>query len=70
MVMPEPSVLLCMVIFGAFGMGYFLWGKNQARFVAIIAGILLCVYPYFITDLLWMIVIGVVLLAAPWVIEN
>ncbi len=54
---------------GVFGMAYFVYGKKQARFSAMLAGVLLCVYPYFVGSLLWECVIGAVLLAVPFVVD-
>ena len=55
---------------GALGLGYFIYGKRQAKFVPMIAGILLCVYPYFTDRLGWLIAIGVPLAATPFVIRE
>ncbi len=57
------------MIAGAFGVGYFIYGKKQRKLVPMIAGVLLCIYPYF-TDNLWVLLaIGAALLAAPFVID-
>ena len=61
--------LVVNLIFGAFGMAYFVYGKRQTKFVPVIAGVLLCVFPYFTDDLLVQCGIGAVLLAAPFVID-
>jgi hypothetical protein len=37
--------------------------------VPLIAGMALCVYPYFVDSMLWLCVIGAALLAAPFVID-
>jgi hypothetical protein len=50
------------------GLGYVTYGKRQTKFVPLDAGILLCAYPYFVDGWLWVSIIGVVLLAAPFVI--
>ncbi len=55
---------------GVFGMAYFVYGKRTMKYVPMIAGVALCVYPYFIDDLLWVCVVGVLLLAAPFVIHE
>jgi hypothetical protein len=34
-----------------------------------ISGVLLCVYPYFIDNLVWLCVIGAVLLVVPFVTD-
>lgn len=54
---------------GVFGMAYFVYGKRQTKITPMIAGLLLCIYPYFIDSLLWLCVVGVVLLIAPFVID-
>jgi hypothetical protein len=52
-----------------FGMAYFMYGKRQARFSAMISGVLLCIYPYFFDSVLWLCVIGAMLLTAPFLID-
>ncbi|MEO8753462.1 MAG: amino acid transport protein [Casimicrobiaceae bacterium] len=53
----------------ALGTGYFLYGKRQVRFAFLIAGMLLCVYPYFVDSVLWMSVVGLALAAAPFLLD-
>ena len=57
------------VVAGAIGMGYFIYGKRQAKYVPMIAGAVLCVYPYFVESLLALSVIGLLLVAAPFLID-
>lgn len=61
--------LIIGVIAGAFGLGYFIYGKRQSKVVPMLAGVLLCIYPYLTENLLWLSVIGVALLAAPFLID-
>jgi hypothetical protein len=61
--------LIVGIIAGAIGMGYFIYGKRQARFAPLLAGILLCIYPYFTDSLLWLCVIGVALVVAPFLVD-
>jgi hypothetical protein len=56
-------------IAGVFGMAYFVYGKRQTKITAMIAGVMLCVYPYFIDSLLWLCVVGGLLLIAPFAID-
>ena len=58
------------VFAGAFGIAYFVYGKRQTRIVPMIAGALLCVYPYFTDSVLWLSVFGGLLLIAPFVINR
>jgi hypothetical protein len=57
------------LIAGAFGAGYMMYGKRQTKFVPIIAGLLLCVYPYFVDGWLWLSVIGAALLVVPFLVD-
>jgi hypothetical protein len=61
--------LLVGFIAGVFGMAYFVYGKKQTKASAMIAGVLLCVYPYFIESVLWQVVVGAALLALPFFVD-
>jgi hypothetical protein len=61
--------LFVSMIAGVFGVAYFVYGKKQAKLTPMLSGVALCIYPYLIDSVVWMIVIGVVLLAAPFVID-
>ena len=64
-----PTTLAIGILTGAVGVGYFIYGKRQTRFAPLLAGMALCVYPYFVDSVLWLVVIGVVLMAAPFLID-
>jgi hypothetical protein len=61
--------LIVGIIAGAIGVGYFIYGKRQAKFAPLLAGMLLCIYPYFTDSLLWLSVIGVALVVAPFLVD-
>ena len=46
-----------------------MYGRRQTKFVSLIAGIVLCAYSYFIDSWVWLSVIGVLLLVAPFLID-
>lgn len=58
--------LFTSLIFGTIGMGYFVYGKKQANFTMLGAGVALMVYPYVVPGLAMMILIGIVLMAIPF----
>ena len=60
--------LLVSMVYSTVGLGMFMYGKRAVRFVPLIAGLLLMVVPYFITNLLWMTVASVALMASPFVL--
>jgi hypothetical protein len=57
------------VISGAFGMAYLVYGKRQSKITPVVAGVLLCVYPYFTENLFAQCAIGALLLAAPFIVD-
>jgi hypothetical protein len=63
------NALFVGLIAGAFGMAYFVYGKRQAKIVAMLSGIALCIYPYFFESVLWLCVVGAALLVAPFVVD-
>ena len=67
--MPSPSSLFIGLLAGAFGVAYFVYGKRQAKLVPMLAGVGLCVYPYFFDSVVWLSVVGLLLAAAPFVID-
>jgi hypothetical protein len=62
--------LLIGVITGAFGVGYFIYGKKQSKLVFMISGIGLMIYPYLFSNIVVLIIIGLVLLAAPFLVKE
>lgn len=60
--------LLLSMVYSTVGLGMFMYGKNAVRFVPLVAGLLLMVVPYFLSSLLWMSVVCVLLMAAPFFI--
>jgi hypothetical protein len=59
------AILLWGVLFSSVGLGYLIYGRKQKHKVAFYTGICLMAYPYFVSDLLLMIVVGLLLVAAP-----
>ncbi len=63
------NILIFSVIFGSIGLGYFIYGKKQGKLIPLVAGIGLCVFPYFISNVYAMVVIGIILVIVPWLIR-
>ena len=58
------STLFAGLIFGAIGFVAFAYGKKQTLFKPMILGIVLMVYPYFISNAIALWVIGILLTVA------
>ena len=57
------------VLFGATGLAYFVYGRRQKMIVPLVCGIGLMGYPYFVSNTILLVLIGVVLLVLPFVIK-
>ena len=67
--MANTTLLLWGVLFSSIGLGYFLYGRKQKHKIAFYTGIVLMVYPYFVTNVAQMLIVGVILLAVPRVVK-
>lgn len=63
------TTIMFSTLFGSIGLGYFIYGKKQQKMVPLIAGIALCAYPYFISNVYTMVGVGIILTAVPWLIR-
>jgi len=67
--MDSSASLLWGILFGSIGLGYFVYGKRQRRGIALLSGIALMVFPYFVSSGLLIVLIGIVLMAFPYFIR-
>ena len=58
------------VIFGAIGMGYFLYGRKQKNPIALVCGVLLMAFPMFVSNTYAIVAVGAVLSALPFLFRN
>lgn len=61
--------LLWGLLFGSVGLGFFLYGKKQRVVVPLVCGLALMVFPYFVSNTLLLVAIGVVLIAIPYFVR-
>ena len=64
----DPTILVISVLFSIIGYAYYRYGKKQAKMSAIIAGVALCVFPYFVTNLYGLLGVGAGLMAVPFLL--
>ena len=67
--MEGTSLLMWGMVFGAFGLGFFIYGKKQKAFVPLMVGIALFVIPYFISNVYTLVIAGAVLIALPYFVR-
>ncbi|MCZ6625627.1 MAG: hypothetical protein O7B35_15595 [Deltaproteobacteria bacterium] len=67
--MDSSATIIWGMLFGAIGLGFFVYGKKQKRVAPLMAGIALLVFPYFISNVYLVVIIGVLLIALPYFIR-
>lgn len=63
----DSNTLMASFVFGIVGLGFFTYGKRAGRLIPLGAGVALMVVPYFVTNLLALVVVGCALTATPWI---
>ncbi len=68
--MPTPANLFGSIAFGIVGFGAFMYGKKTAGVKAMVIGVALMVYPYFVEPTWLLFTIGLALTAALFVFRD
>jgi hypothetical protein len=68
--MDTSSWFMISFILGTIGIAYIVYGRKQLNLVAIIAGIGLCVFPYFVSNVWVTIALAIGLVILPFVIPD
>ena len=63
------SWLYLSVLFGSFGLAFFVYGKKQRAVVPLLCGLALMIFPYFVFNTIALMAIGVALIATPYFIR-
>ena len=63
------SWILWGLLFGSFGLGFFVYGKKQKAVVPLVCGLALMIFPYFISSAIPLVAIGVTLIAVPYFVR-
>jgi len=58
--------LILELLFSAAGVGYFVYGKKQRATIPLVCGLLLMVFPYFVSSTVLLVILGAGLLALPY----
>ena len=65
----DTSTLLWTMLFGAFGLGFFSYGKKQRAFVPLLCGVGLMVFPLFVSNIWAILAVGLTLIVIPFVFK-
>jgi len=67
--MPTPGMLALNLLLGAVGLAYFVYGKKNGAIVPLMCGVCLMVFPYFVSGLFPLILVGLILILLPRFIQ-
>ncbi len=67
--MESASQLIWGMVFGAIGFGFFIYGKKQKAVIPLATGIALFVFPYFMSNVYMIVIVGAVLVALPYFVR-
>jgi hypothetical protein len=62
----DPGYLVASLLVSGVGFVLFSFGKSQKRMSFTATGVVMLVYPYFITNVAWMLAVVPILLALLW----
>lgn len=68
--MDSGTSLFLIMLLSAIGTGFIVYGRKQRQGVALLVGIILCVYPYFVDSLVMLLLVAAVLIAIPFVVRH
>lgn len=63
------TLLIWGVFFSIIGWGFFSYGRKQHAIIPLSSGIGLFVFPYFVSNVYWLVSIGVALILIPFFIK-
>jgi uncharacterized membrane protein len=62
----DGNALIAGFMISTVGFGFFLYGKKQQRPPQLAAGLILMIYPYFISSVPWMLAVAALLFGLLW----
>jgi hypothetical protein len=67
--MDDMGFILWAILFGAVGTGYIVYGKKQQHAVALLSGVMLCVFPYLVTNPVGFFLLGILFIMLPFFLK-
>jgi len=65
----DTSSLLWGLLFGSIGLGFFVYGRRQKRVVPLACGVALMIFPYFVSNTILLVILGLALIAIPYFVR-
>jgi len=65
----DTPLLIWGFLFSVIGLAFFMYGKKQKALVPLSCGLILMIFPYFVSNVVLMVVLGAVLTVLPYFIR-
>lgn len=65
----DTSSLMWGLIFGSVGLAFFTYGRRQRAVVPLVCGVVLMVFPYFVSNTILLVALGAALVAVPYFVR-
>ncbi len=65
----DSTILIWEMLFGAIGLGFFSYGKKQKAIVPLVSGVGLFIFPYFVSSLYLVLLVGFALIILPYFVR-
>ena len=65
----DTSSLLWGLLFGSIGLGFFIYGRRQKTVVPLVCGVVLMFFPYFVSNTILLVTLGLALIAIPYFVR-
>lgn len=63
------ALLFWGLLFSSIGLGFFIYGRKQKAVVPLVCGLVLMIFPYFISNTILLVSIGVALMVLPYFVR-
>ena len=67
--MDSSAQMMWGVLFGAIGLGFFIYGTRQRAVVPFVVGVAMIIFPYFISNAYLLVFVGIALMVIPYFIR-
>ncbi len=67
--MGDPTQFIWGILFGAIGLGFFTYGRRQKAVIPFAVGVALFIFPYFISNVYLLVLVGAGLIALPYFVR-
>lgn len=63
------ALLFWGLLFSAIGLGFFIYGRKQKAVVPLVCGLVLMIFPYFVSNTVLLVAIGIALMVLPYFVR-